>query len=381
MDVNILITGDYCPIGRNQKSIEKGDYTSFFGDFVDVCKNVDYAVTNLESPVTKNKTPILKSGPNIKGPLDSLKPLKKLGFNLVTLANNHILDFGEEGVKDTISNCYKEGIDTLGAGSSLKQARTIFYKEIKGKLFAFINITENEFCAATKTTYGANPLNLIQNQKDIIFAKKKADYVIVIAHGGREHYQLPTPSVRDRYRFFIDSGADVVVAHHPHCYSGYETYNTKKIFYSLGNFIFDYKLKYQKGSWTEGMSIILKFSERGIDFDLIPFFQGRSEDPTLKLMQGKDRDVFNLRIKKLNKNIENDKLFFDSWEAYINSQIKNYNGLLFIRNTYLRFAVIKGLVPFFNLASNKRKALLLNLLRCESHREIMIDVLKKEIKL
>ena len=81
---------------------------------------------------------------------------------------------------------------------------------------------------------------------DIQIAKEDNDLVIVIVHGGREHYQLPTPKQRERFRFYADAGADFVVGHHTHCYSGYEIYKGKPIFYSLGNFIFDYKKKYQR---------------------------------------------------------------------------------------------------------------------------------------
>ena len=380
MSVKILITGDYCPVGRNQKNIEDGDYTSFFGTFVVDIKKVDYAVTNLECPVTNNKTPILKSGPNIKGPLNAIKPLKKVGFNLATLANNHILDYGEKGVKDTIESCFKEQIDTVGAGSSISDARKFFVKKIKGKSFGFINFAENEYCAATEKTYGANTVNPIANYYDIVKAKKEVDYLLVIAHGGREHYQLPSPEVRDRYRFYIDSGADVVVAHHPHCYSGYETYNNKNIFYSLGNFLFDYKSKYQKGSWTEGMYVVLTFSESGIDFELTPFFQGRRDDPSLQIMKGNDKELFDTKIKALCEKIINDKMFFESWDNYIHSQIRSYNGILFLRNKYLRAAMVRKLVPFYNFVSKKRKALLLNIFRCQTHKEIMIEVLKEQIK-
>lgn len=379
MSINILITGDYCPIGRNKTTIERGDYSSFFGNFKEVINSADYAITNLESPITSSTNGILKSGPNIKGPINGVKPLKEIGFNLTTLANNHILDYDQKGVEDTIASCKKEQIDTVGAGHNLSSARSVFYKEIKGKKFAFINLAENEFCAATDTSFGANPLHLINNHNDILEAKKKADYVIVIAHGGREHYQLPTPSVRERYRFFIDSGADVVVAHHPHCYGGYETHNGKKIFYSLGNFIFDYKPKYQKGHWTEGMAVILKFSEIGIDFKLVPFFQGRSHNPNLELMEGNDKQAFEAKIKELNTIISDDTLFFQSWNTYITTQIKSYKSLALIKNKYLRAVLSKGLLPFINISSKKRKALLLNLYRCESHKEIMIDVFKKEI--
>lgn len=379
MAVKIAITGDYCPIGRNKDRIEKGDFTSFFGDFVTTLKDVDYAVTNLECPITNHNNTILKSGPSIKGPLDGIKPLKEAGFDLVTLANNHILDYDEQGVRDTMIACTKEKMATVGAGNSLQEARKIFFTTIKGKKFGFINIAENEFCAATQETAGANPLDLINNHKDIRKAREEADYVIVIAHGGREHYQLPTPKVRERYRFYIDSGADVVVAHHPHCYSGYERYNDKAIFYSLGNFIFDYKPKYQKGLWTEGMAVILSFSDSKIDFEIIPFFQGRTDEVALKLMEGNAKEEFDTRIKELNTIIKEDTLFYNSWDAYIKTQAKSYKGLLFLDNMYLRALVQKGMLPLPILKSKNRKALLLNLYRCETHREIMMEVLKKEI--
>ena len=380
MEIRVLITGDYCPIGRNQEKIEKGDLDSLFGSFKEIINDVHFSVTNLECPITNHTAPILKSGPNIKGPTGSILGLKEIGFNLVTLANNHILDFGEDGVQDTIKLCHNNGINTVGAGESLEAARKFFIEEIQGRKFAFINLAENEFCAATISSYGANPLNLATNYKDIQTAKKLADYVIVIAHGGREHYQLPTPNVRERYRFFIDAGADVVVAHHPHCVSGYESYNEGKIFYSLGNFIFDYKVKYQKGDWTEGMSVILKFSDNGIDFETIPHFQGRREDPTFQLMVGDDKKEFQLKLDSLNQKIANDKVFFESWDNYITSQINNYFGLLFLGNRFVRIAVIKGLLPFFKYISLARKTLLLNLFRCETHREITIEVLRRKLK-
>ena len=97
-----------------------------------------------------------------------------------------------------------------------------------------------------------------------------------------EHYQLPTPQQRRRLRYFIDSGVDAIVAHHTHCVSGYEYYDGKPIVYSVGNFIFDYKKKYQQGMWTEGMSVILILKDINSNFNLslIPHTQGKKDDFT-----------------------------------------------------------------------------------------------------
>ena len=379
MTTKILITGDYCPIGRNELAIQNGDYKSIFGDFSKYIDSVDYAVTNLECPITESDTKIVKTGPNLKSSLNSIKPLSFAGFNLATLANNHIMDYGSEGLESTLKSCSKEGISTVGAAKDLQEARKPFYINLNGKRFAFLNIAENEFCTATKNAAGANPLDLIKNHNDIKSAKSNSDYVILISHGGREHYQLPTPKQRERYRFFIDSGADAVIGHHTHCYSGYEYYKEKPIFYSLGNFIFDYKKKYQKGLWTQGMAVQLNFEKNKIGFELIPFNQGTIDYVGLKLLSQKEKNIFDEKIKQLNNIITNDDLFNNSWRNYLNTQKPLYKGLLLIQNKYIRALISRGFLPKLFFHSKQHKVLLLNLFKCETHHEIMTDVLYKKL--
>ena len=378
MEIKILIVGDYCPIGRNKKLLEQGSEGEVFGDFDSYTSQSDFSIANLEAPLTDSNNAIEKSGPNIKASKNTLKPLKNAGFNAVTLANNHIMDFGDEGVMSTINTCKEEELLYVGAGKNLADANKPLIIEIKNKKIAIINIAENEFCSATKDSYGANSLNVITNHYDIKKAKKENDFVLVISHGGREHYQLPTPQLRERYRFFIDSGADAVIGHHTHCYSGYEHYNNKPIFYSLGNFIFDYKKKYQKGLWTQGYGVLLKISYTKIDFDLIPFNQGREKSPKLELLNDEESNVFKAKIEELNTIISNDKLFEAAWRNYIKTQEKSYKANLLIQNKYMRALISRGILPEFYFHSKKHKTLLLNLFRCETHREIMIDVLSKK---
>jgi len=375
-DLKILFVGDYCPIGRNKNFIEKNKYSDVFGDFKLLTSQADFCIANMEAPLTKSNTVIEKTGPNIKVPTSFLKPLKEIGFDAVTLANNHIMDYGEDGLKSTINVCEREGIRFVGAGENIIKARQPLLLNLNDRKIAIINIAENEFCAAETDQYGANPLNVITNHYDIQKAKKENDYVIVISHGGREHYQLPSPNLRERYRFFIDSGADAVIGHHTHCFSGFEYYNEKPIFYSLGNFIFDYKEKYQKGLWTQGYGLMLKIEDKNIDFDLIPFNQGRKIKSKLEFLSKKERIIFDAKIVELNSIIANDELFKIAWINYIKTQKKSYKSNLFIQNKYIRALISRGFLPAFFFHSKKHKTLLLNMLRCESHREIMIEVLK-----
>ncbi len=377
MEINLFITGDYCPIGRNETKILNGDF-SMIEAIKPYSQNVDLAITNLEAPITESNAPIKKSGPNIKANYKSLEPLLEAGFSLVTLANNHILDFGENGVKDTIKNCDDKSIHYVGAGCNLAYARNLKIIEIKNKKIGVLNYAESEFCAATLNSYGANPVNLIQNHRDIKRAKEQVDFLLVIAHGGREHYQLPTPNQRERYRFYIESGADTVVGHHPHCFSGYEVYNKKPIFYSLGNFIFDYKKKYQKGHWTKGFGLKLTIKDNNISFKLIPFHQGRFNNSNIELFNNEEEKLFFEEIKALNEIILDDSLYLKNWDDYINTQRINYKGMLFLQNKYIRAAVTKGLLPRWFFHSKQHQTLLLNMFRCETHREISMAVLEKD---
>ncbi|WP_196892015.1 CapA family protein [Aureivirga marina] len=380
--MKIFIAGDYCPIGRIEEIIKKGKSEEVLLDIEKHIKESDLSIVNLESPLTDSNKLITKSGPNIKSSEIGLKPLEISGVKLATLANNHILDFDEEGVKDTIDLCKSKNIDVVGAGKDLSEARKPFYYTYNDKKIAILNFAENEYCAATEKSYGANPVNLINNFNDINKAKEESDFVIVIAHGGREHFQLPTPNQKERYRFYVDSGADLVVGHHSHCFSGYEEYKEKHIFYSLGNFVFDYKPKYQKGLWTLGyaLDLSINFDTKKVDFEIIPFEQGKKENPILNVLSGEKKQEILEKVNELNEIIIDEKLYAEAWEKYIESQVIGYKGMLFTKNMYIRALISRGYLPKFLLTSSlKRKALFLNLFRCETHREIMIDVLNKEL--
>ena len=372
--LDMLITGDFCPIYRNTSKVENLDLT-IFGDLLPVIQQSSFAITNLEAPITSSNEKILKVGPNIKTNKNAAVLLKQANFKLVTTANNHILDYGEKGIKDTLSVLESLGISYVGSGKNLHEAGLPFILEQSEMKIGILNFAENEFNSAGYSSYGSNPVNPISNYYAIKRLKEQVNFIIVIAHGGREHYQLPTPKLRERYRFYVDSGADLVVGHHTHCVSGYEKWNGKYIFYSLGNFIFDFKERYRKGIWTIGMALHLKISKSEVDFNLMPFEQGKSECPTLKLITGNNLNEFNKGIENLNRIIINDRLFFDTWERQLKKEKTNYMADLTIQNRYVRAAMARKIIPFLNFHDKGHLLLLSNLLRCEAHNEIMTSVL------
>ncbi|MDX9920204.1 MAG: CapA family protein [Paludibacter sp.] len=376
--MKILIAGDYCPIGRNAEIIRNKSYATLFNGFEEITRNVDYSIVNFECPVTTSNHKIKKTGPCIKTEDKSaLSALKYAGFSLLTLANNHIQDYGGQGVLDTIKYAGIEGFDVIGAGKNKTVAAFPLIKCIKGINIGFVNIAENEFCAAEDNLAGANTFDFIDNTKTIKELRDKVDKIILIYHGGREHYQLPTPELRRRLRYFIDCGVDAVIGHHTHCFSGYEYYNNKPIVYSVGNFIFDYKPKYQTGLFTEGMGVILQLEENKFKIELIPFFQGRKQDSTLRLLNVNERKTFIERVEELSCIIQDDKLFEKNWQSFLETQNEYYLPSFYIRNIYLRALFMKGFLPA-SIFKQKHNKLLLNLIRCESHLEISKELLNKK---
>ncbi len=370
--IKILIAGDFCPMDRVAKLIDKEDYESVFGEVIKYTQQADYSIVNLEAPIVETEAkPIEKCGPNLKCTSKAIKALKYAGFGMATLANNHFYDYGDDGVKQTLDACQKEGIDVVGGGLNISEASKIFYIEIKGVKVAFINCCEHEFSIATETSGGSNPLNPIQQYYAIQNAKQKADKVIVIVHGGHEHYQLPSLRMKETYHFFIDAGADAVINHHQHCYSGYEVYKDKPIFYGIGNFCFDEEKR--NDIWNNGYLVLLNIDDV-IKFELIPYVQGNVEPGVIIL---KDRKDFDYSIDNLNKVINDEILLREEHKKFLDKFIKYYNLVLEpYQGRYLKALYLRNMLPSF--ICKNRYYQLLNYICCESHLERLLHALRNK---
>lgn len=361
--MKIVIAGDFCPQYRVADRFKMGDYEPVLGEVRDVISSADYSIVNFECPITEgSEKPIVKQGPNLQCSEKGMEAVKWTGFDCVTLANNHFFDYGKDGVQHTLEACEKYGIDTVGGGKNLQEASKILYKEIEGKTLAIINCCEHEFSIATEDSAGSNPLNPIQQYYVIKEARTKADYVLVIVHGGHEHYQLPSPRMQETYRFFVDAGADAVVNHHQHCYSGYEIYNGKPVFYGLGNFCFD-NPNYFTDLWSYGYMVKINFSDN-ISFDIIPYEQC-SDKPAVRL-RGKNSVAD--KIKELNEVITDERLLADETASYYRQSAKS---IQFVFEP--RFCRLIGKLFRIGWLSRLMKrgkfTRLQNVVMCEAHRD------------
>lgn len=376
-ETKILIAGDLCLQDRTVHA-DLDTLIQTHKSCMSIIASADYAVVNLECAVVTSDKPkaIKKAGPALKCSDKVVNLAKALGFKACTLANNHFADYGKEGVCETLEVLKDREMDYVGAGMNAEDARRILYKKIKDATFAFINACEHEFTVATETKAGCNALNPIGLSYDIKEAKKNADYVIMIIHGGHEEYQLPSPRMQEAYRFFVDMGADVVVNHHQHCYSGYENYHGKPIIYGLGNFSFD-ESGLRRSAWNEGYMVLLTFC-KSVSVELIPFVQN-DEQMGIQLMEGKREEDFEKHIQLLNATIADSKQLQLAWEKMVEqkrseflSPLKpyQYTRLVWLaKHHLLPKKLIAKLLPEY--MTETRRSFLKSYFQCESHRDIM----------
>lgn len=210
--------------------------------------------------------------------------LKNINADIWNISNNHIMDAGVEGLVSSRRIAAEMGCKTIGAGINEVEASEPVYLNEAGGIGVFGVAYMTECIPAGPDAPGVfrwDDMELIQKRIDEV--KSKCRWCVVVSHGGEEFADLPNPYTRDRYLKYLEMGADVVVAHHPHVPENYETFeNGKAIFYSLGNFIFD--TDYQRVHPYTDIGVLLKlnFTEEAMSFDAIGTKIVRGEEKIVK---------------------------------------------------------------------------------------------------
>ncbi len=255
--MKLLICGDICPTADYRHLFDNPD--KLFGDVADLIKDSDYAVCNFECPATDSTARIKKTGPSLKAEKRDVEMLKSMGFDAISIANNHILDYGYQGVRDTLDAADKCGIAVFGGGENATQAQKPLIVEHMGKRVGFLSFAEHEFNIATNKTPGANLFDPYISLQQIRKTKALCDYLIVLYHGGIEHYIYPSPLLQKKCYAMADEGADVVLCQHSHCIGTVEKRNDTTILYGQGNCIFGYREG--NSSWNEGLVLQIEIND------------------------------------------------------------------------------------------------------------------------
>lgn len=245
-------------------------------------KSANHVVVNVEGPLMdKTLTPEKEGVAQLLHSMSSeVAPfLVNIGADIWSLCNNHIMDAGPDGLKSTLDIASFYGVQTLGVGMDVKDARKpVILNEAGG--IGMICVGYQRACRAAGEgvpgCYRWDDLDAIgESIKNI---KSSCRWCIVVAHAGEEFTPLPSPYTRDKYLKYLELGADVVVCHHPHVPMNYEKVGDKTIFYSLGNFIFDTDYQRSQHYTDRGIVLKLKFTEKDYSFEAMGLKVVRGEE-------------------------------------------------------------------------------------------------------
>ncbi len=266
---SLVFTGD---IGFDRYMYEKWDDENLLSDeILTFLHSADHVIPNVEGPVANAEQNTTQSGvQQLLHTIDprAVKVLNNMKADIWNICNNHIMDAGAYGIESTLKIAKENGVKTIGAGMNIDEARKPVIIDEAGGIGMF-GVGYQRACRKADIDkpgcYSWSDLDAIQKTIDDI--KSKCRWCIVVAHAGEEFTPLPSPYTRERYKKYLEMGADIVVGHHPHVPMNYETVGDKIIFYSLGNFIFDTDYQRSQHKTEYGIIIKINFTENEFNFE------------------------------------------------------------------------------------------------------------------
>lgn len=247
----------------------------FSKDLLDIMQSADVFVVNNEFSFTDRGEALPGKAFTFRANPALVREIMMIGTDVVTLGNNHVWDFGEIGMKDTISTFRDIEVPFIGAGENLEEAKKILYYVANGRKIALVDATQIERTydytkEATESRAGVlKCLHPAAYCEVIEEAKKNADYVIAVVHWGTEGNARYGQDQVNLAKAFIQSGADVIVGGHPHCLQGIEFMDGVPIFYSLGNYWFS-STSNMPTAYDTGLAEVCIHSDGEISLEFIP---------------------------------------------------------------------------------------------------------------
>lgn len=379
VDARIIIGADFVPTDSNKILFQNQETHKIFGD--DLCnlfQQSDLNILNLEAPITTSQEKLFKvGGPNLKTYPECICVLKDLKPLLLSGANNHIRDYEDCGIHETLSLLSNAGINSIGFGINKENARQPKIYQINGAKIGVYSCSENEFCCASDSHGGGNGYDPLYTFDEIRDLKGKCNILIVLFHAGRENYRYPSLQLQRICRKMSEVGADLVICQHSHCIGSFEIYKNSLIVYGQGNVLFDY---IQRDEWATAILLELKISNNILDVSVIPIMKNKNcvtiPDQTSATRIVKD-------FLSRSENIKDPNFVKQEWAHFLSGnqkQILLLSGVLGINNRILAAIdriIFKGKLTD-KLFSKQRSQLLLNYIRCESIRESLMTLLNKQ---
>lgn len=377
--IKIIIGADLVPTKTNENVFINGNIEEIIDKrIIKRLNDVDARIFNLETPLIDCNTPINKVGPILGTNYSVINGIKQLLPTYLNLANNHIMDHGQKGLKTTINTLKENKIGFGGIGKCLDDANRVWIKNIKGIKIGIYACAEHEFSIATINTPGANQFDFINSYNCVKDNKDLCDFFIVLYHGGKEYYPYPSPNLQRVCRNFIDNGADIVICQHSHCIGCEENYKNKKIVYGQGNFIFD---MHNRKECHNGLLLELEVSNHTIEnIDYIVLSKDKNG---IKIADDSDNKIILKQYQDRSNEIKDYSFVINKYSEFA---LDNIIGMLkradFFSGTVV-FKIINKLThgnlqkKYFDKKYLRKNGLKLqNLVECEAWRELLIAALK-----
>ena len=373
--MSVIIGADIVPVKSNILMFENAQTESMIGqELFDMLNQADYRIFNLETPLTDNLKPIAKHGPNLFASTAAVAGIKALRTNLLTLANNHIMDQDVQGLESTVNTLDRAGIGHVGTGGDLREAEKPFYFTVREKRYGVYACAEHEFSIAEEHRPGANPFDPLDSPDHVQRMKNECDFAIILYHGGKEYYRYPSPHLQKVCRKLVEKGADLVVCQHSHCIGCEEKYLQGTIVYGQGNFLFDAG---NDEYWNT--SLLVEIADDG-QIDYIPLCK---KGNGVRLAGKKDAADIIREFRVRSEEIRDQGFVEEKYRAFAKQKNDEYMMYFAGWKKVFLFRVMNKLSGYRLqkvAAKRYRKKLgivLRNYVECEAHRELILKGLKQ----
>lgn len=370
-NVSIVIGGDLVPIGDNLSLFRKSDGESLIGaELMQIIHSADFSFFNLETPLVDSLSPISKCGPALAAPTESILGLKAINPGAFSLANNHIMDQGLNGLASTCKILNDYSCPWFGAGDNVDDACRPYILRKNGLTVGFYSCCEHEFSVASSDRAGANPFDPYESFDHVSHLSQECDHVVVLYHGGKEHYRYPSPELQKTCRKFVEVGADIVICQHSHCVGCFEDYAEGVIVYGQGNFLFDHS---EKEPWQTGLLVEVVF---GLDSRAVKYHPLQKEGKCVALAKGSAKDSILSSFCYRSKEITQPGFIEESYKAFAKEMVDGYLSSFLPGGRSLAYRALNKLCGHRiarMLVTQERLLANINFLECEAHRELFIQ--------
>lgn len=316
-EIKMLAVGDIGLIGQVAENINTLGAHHPFMHVSEHLTNSDILFGNLEMPFSDQGSDYSKShqSKHFHHNDNAIDSLRHAGFSILSLANNHIMECGDQGLVKTITMLDSNKIRHVGAGTNINDAKSYNIIILKDTKIGFLAFSMKSSDSATDSKSGFAPIILNEIIENIKLLKHEVDFIVVSLHFGMMYMESPRPEDIETCHAIIDSGANVVLGHHPHVLQGVEQYKNGFIFYSLGEFIFDRKCGVRfvdLGSDIRRKSMILEIyfkKHESIRYNLTPTYLN---DDYQVVISTNDKAINDIeRFKKLSSNLLDTKQYYE----------------------------------------------------------------------